>query len=322
MRVRAVVLRLALGVLLVAAGPLTVARLVEPAGGWWIRLEAFAPYAVVPYAGALLLALVVLVVRRRWRSPVAAVAVLAAAGLVLHGWWSAPLVTGANPPPAAGAETLTVMTANIAQGDGDPYELVRLASQERVDLLVVEEITAADLAGMRRAGLDDLLPHHVGDPRSGGHATMVFARAELGPAERTDTWHDGWVVPVGDLLVVATHPQAPTEPDLWRSDHAALLDVVRTRHPDLVLGDLNATVDHAPMRALADAGLRDAAELANTGWAPTWPTSDRWWGLLPGPPLVAIDHVLVGRRLAVVAVRTAELPGSDHRAVVAEVARK
>ena len=125
-----------------------------------------------------------------------------------------------------------------------------------------------------------------------------------------------------DLVVVATHPQAPTEPDLWRSDHAALLALVRQRHPDLVLGDLNATVDHAPMRALVDAGLRDAAELANTGWQPTWPFGDRWRLAVALPPLVAIDHVLVGPRLAVVEVHTADLPGSDHRAVVATVARK
>ena len=40
---------------------------------------------------------------------------------------------------------------------------------------------------------------------------------------------------------------------------------------DLVVGDLNATPDHAPIRELADAGWRDAAELANEGWLPTWP---------------------------------------------------
>ncbi|HYF74233.1 MAG TPA: endonuclease/exonuclease/phosphatase family protein, partial [Nocardioides sp.] len=230
--------------------------------------------------------------------------------------------TGAHPPPADGAATLRVMTANIAQGDGDPFELVRVASEERLDLLVVEEINAAALADMDRAGLGDLLPHRVGEPRSDGHATMVFARTELGPAVRTDTWHDGWVVPMGDLVVVATHPQAPTEPDIWRADHAALLDAVREHDPDLVLGDLNATADHAPMRVLADAGLRGAGELANEGWQPTWPASGRWSFVVGLPPLAQIDHVLVGPRLAAVSQHTVDLPGSDHRAVVAEVALK
>ncbi|MDI6910240.1 endonuclease/exonuclease/phosphatase family protein [Nocardioides sp.] len=327
MRARAVVFWVASAVLLVPAALLTLARTVEPPAAWWIQLEAFTPFGTVLYAGALLVAAGRLLVRRRWRTPASAalglVSVAAVAGLVLHCWWLAPLVTGVNPPPAPGAERLTVMTANIAQGDGDPFELVRLASEAGVRLLVVEEITPADLADMERAGLSDLLPYRTGEPRSGGHGTMVFAATELGRAERTATWHDGWVVSMGDLVVVATHPQAPTEPELWRSDHAALLDTVRQHDPDLVLGDFNATDDHAPMRALADAGLRDAAELADEGWQPTWPAGGRWRVLgLVVPPLTRIDHVLVGPRLAAVSVHTAVLPGSDHRAVIAVVARR
>ncbi|WP_296607138.1 endonuclease/exonuclease/phosphatase family protein [Nocardioides sp.] len=322
MRVRAVVVGLVLAALLLPAALLTTARVLEPASGFWIQAEAFTPLAIVLYAAALAVALVRVVAGRRWRSATSLVTVAALAGLVVHGWWFAPMLTGANPPPAPDAVPLTVMTANLAQDDGDPYELVRAASEERVDLLVVEEITAAGLADMDRAGLSDLLPHRVGEPREGGHGTMVFARAELGSSEPLDTWHEGWVVSMDDLVVVATHPQAPTEPDLWRSDHATLLDVVRERRPDLVLGDLNATNDHRPVRALVDAGLRDAAELANAGWQPTWPFGDRWRLVFALPPLVAIDHVLVGPRLAVEEVHTVHLPGSDHRAVVATVARK
>ena len=65
---------------------------------------------------------------------------------------------------------------------------------------------------------------------------------------------------------------------------------------DLVVGDLNATPDHAPMRAWRDAGYRDSLELVNAGWSPTWPSN----GITPAPgvhppTLIQIDHVLVGR---------------------------
>ena len=40
------------------------------------------------------------------------------------------------------------------------------------------------------------------------------------------------------------------------------------------------------------------------------------------PSLVQIDHVLVGPRMAAIDVHTVDLPGSDHRAVVATVARR
>lgn len=311
----------AVAVLLLPALALTFARVVEPHVSFWLLVEGFTPLAIVPYVAAvLLLGVRLLLVRRWWTWLLGGVAL---AGLVLHCWWFAPQVTGANPPPAEGAERLVVMTANIAQEDGDAIELVRIAGEEHVDLLVVEEISAADLADMERSGIADLLPYRVGHPQADAHGTMVFSRTELGPAERTDTWHDGWIVPVDDLVVVATHPQAPTQPDIWSDDHAALLAAVRDHAADLVLGDLNATADHAPLRALADAGYRDVGELANEGWQPTWPASDRW-AVLPGIafPLAQIDHVLVGPRLAAVDQHTVAIPGSDHRAVVAVVARK
>ncbi|WP_028636258.1 endonuclease/exonuclease/phosphatase family protein [Nocardioides sp. URHA0032] len=321
MPVRRLVLGVVVALLLGPALVLTVDRLVEPHASFWLLLEGFAPLAIILYGGAaLVLGVRLLFVRTRATWAAAAVAL---AGLVLHCWWFAPQVTGANPPPAAGAEPLVVMNANIAQDDGDPIELVRMAGEEDVDLLVVEEITAADLADLDRSGIADLLPYRVGEPGTESDGTMVFSRTEPGPAERLDTWHDGWIFSLGDLTVIATHPQAPTLPDVWADDHAALLDAVRGQRPDLVVGDLNATADHGPMRALADAGYRDVGELANEGWQPTWPANDRFT-LVPwlGHPMAQIDHVLVGPRMAAIRMHTDPIPGSDHRAVVAEVARR
>lgn len=323
MRARVLVFWAVVLVVLLPAAALTFGRLVEPDGGFWIRLAAFTPLAIVLYAAAVLLLGLCLVVRRRWRSVTGALAGAALAGLVLHLWWFAPQLTGANPPAAEGAEPLVVMTANVSAGRGDPIEVVRLASADAVDLLVVQEITEADLADMERAGLADLLPYRVGAPGTGGDEVMVFARTELGEGVELDLPRGGWVVPWGDLTVVAVHPWAPTEPDLWRADLASVRAAVVEHDADLVVGDLNATADHAPMRALADDGYRDVGELANQGWQPTWPSSGAWDVLgVPVPALAQIDHVLVGERLAAIGMRTREIPGSDHRAVVAEVASK
>ncbi len=246
---------------------------------------------------------------------------MALAGLVAHCWWFAPQVTGSHPGPAAGAEPLVVMTANVAGDETAAEDVVRHAAAEQVDLLVVEEITAADLAAMERSGVAELLPYRIGRPRHDSDGVMVFSRTRLGPPVRTDTWHDGWVFTRGGLTVIATHPQAPTVPELWRDDHAALLAAVRDHGPDLVAGDFNATEDHAPMRSLADAGLRDAGELTNDGWQPTWPSSGIVSLLgIPVPSVAQIDHVLVGPRLAALGMHRLEITGTDHRAVVAEVA--
>ncbi|GAB2460548.1 endonuclease/exonuclease/phosphatase family protein [Nocardioides hungaricus] len=327
MRARVLVFWAVVVVLLVPAAALTFARVVEPDAGFWIRLEAFTPLALVLYAAAAVLLGVRLLVRRRWRSAASRAAtgvlVLALAGLGLHAWWFSPQVTGANPPAAEGAEPIVVMTANISSGAGDPVEVVRTASEDGVDLLVVQEITEADLADMERAGLADLLPYRVGEPAYGGDGTMVFSRTELGKGVPLGTLRGGWVVSMGDLTVVAVHAWAPTEPDAWRDDLATVRAAVAENDPDLVVGDFNATADHAPMRALADDGYRDVGELANQGWQPTWPASGRVSLLgVPIPSLAQIDHVLVGPRLAAIGMRIREIPGSDHRAVLAEVARK
>jgi endonuclease/exonuclease/phosphatase (EEP) superfamily protein YafD len=322
-RARAVVFWLAVSVLLVPAAALTFDRVVEPDRGFWIQLEAFTPFGIVLYGAALLAVLVRLLVRHRWHSVGSVVAVVAATGLVVHCWWFAPQLTGSSPPPAAEATTLTVMSANLSEGGADGVEVVQRASDERVDLLVLEEVTAAVLADMDRAGLGELFPYRVGRPNTGADGTMVFSRQELGAAERVPTLHDGWVVTVGELTVLAVHPSAPTVPDAWRDDLATVVATAARVHPDLVVGDFNATADHPPMRALADLGYRDVGELANQGWQPSWPSSGARDVLgVPVPSLVQIDHVLVGTRMAAVSMRTALIPDSDHRAVIAEVAAK
>jgi endonuclease/exonuclease/phosphatase (EEP) superfamily protein YafD len=322
-RTRVLVLWVAVALLLVPAAAITFARAVEPHVGFWIRVEAFTPLGIVLYAAALIVLAVRLLVHRRVRSPAAVLAVVAAAGLVVHGWWFAPQVTGANPPPATGADPLVVMSANIAQGTADGIDLVGLADARGVDLLVVQEIAPADLADMERAGLTDLLPYRAGEPGTNGNGTMLFARTELGTAEPLGTGHDGWVVDLGDLTVLGVHPWAPTDVDVWRADLAVVHQAAVDHDADLVVGDFNATADHEPMRSLADAGYRDVGELANEGWQPTWPSGGAVEVLgVPVPSLVQIDHVLVGPRLAGLTMDTLALSDSDHRVVVAEVARK
>ena len=114
---------------------------------------------------------------------------------------------------------------------------------------------------------------------------------------------------------------APVDPAGWRADHAAILKQAEDDHADLIVGDLNATADHEPMRQLDDAGYRDAGEVSNVGWQPTWPANHV--GVFPLlPPLVRIDHVLIGDRLASLGTRTVDVDGTDHLALLATVARR
>lgn len=313
-------------VLVAAASVLTISRLLEPSGAQWIQAEAFTPYALVVYAVLLIVALVALIRARHRVSRILTCggALVAAAGLGAHVAWFSPQVTGAVSPPADGSPVLVVMTVNEYAGAADELSLLEAAAETSTDVLVVQEITPSSLQRLIDAGIRDVFPHRVGDPIDGVFGTMVFSGEPLGDVTDLPTEMASFAVPVrwggGELELVAAHPAPPTDVEQWHEEHRVLGEWVRENEPDLVAGDFNATADHQPMRALGAAGYRSVTELANEGWQPTWPSNHRAFGFLPVPPLVQIDHVLAGPQMAAEGSRTIRIEGSDHRAVVAEIA--
>ena len=311
---------LLLVLLLVPGVVLTLVRLLDPWGDLWVKLEAFTPFGIVAYGAALVVVLIRFAVVRTWGAGLASAAV--AAGVALHVGWFAPMVWGSNPPPREGAEPLRVMVSNLYAGRTDGLDVVQAATMEDVDVLVATEVTPEALARMERAGLDTLFGHRAGRPAPGVKGTMVFANVRLGTPSRLGTTWGSWRVPVGEHTLFAVHPHDPTDIAKWRRDHYLIRAAASDEQPDLIAGDFNATPDHPPMRALADTGYRSAAELANEGWQPTWPAAGASVLGISLPNAVDIDHVLVGPAFAAIGTHTLEIPESDHRALVAELAVK
>jgi endonuclease/exonuclease/phosphatase (EEP) superfamily protein YafD len=80
-----------------------------------------------------------------------------------------------------------------------------------------------------------------------------------------------------------------------------------------VAGDFNASQDHAAFRRILDAGVRDAARLAGSSRAPSWPARTT-------PAFGAqIDHVLVSEDFSARDARFLDLPGTDHRALLVDL---
>jgi len=310
---------------LVPALSLTVIRPTDTTIGSVVRWQAFAPMAIPMFAVVLLAVLAGWLLERsvRW-VPRLVVSLLAVLGLGLQLWWYAPQVVGAAPDPAPGAPTLIVMNSNIYANHGDPEQLAAEAERAHVDVLVVEEVTEWAVSRMDAAGLADLLPYRIGTFGDGASGTMVFSDQPLGEPQRLDTQFECWLVDVGDLTLLAVHPVAPvtpTSPEQWREEHGVILEAAEAADADLIVGDLNASADHAVLRDLTDAGYRDAAELDNDGWLPTWPANHA--GIIPWlPAVVRLDHVLVGSDLTATDTRTVDIDGTDHLAVVATVARR
>ena len=122
------------------------------------------------------------------------------------------------------------------------------------------------------------MPFHAGEPVFGVAGAMLYSRTPITQVRTIGTQFVSFTavteVDGEEVTVVVTHPESPMgDGHGWRSDHDALRAAVAHEQPDLLLGDLNATVDHARFRDLLETGLRDAAEVANSGWQPTWPSA-------------------------------------------------
>jgi endonuclease/exonuclease/phosphatase (EEP) superfamily protein YafD len=284
---------------------------------------AFVPFALFGYAGAVVGCWLL----RRLRDEggdarIATVAlVVALAGLVLHTALLVPSYAGSH---ASGKPDLVVMTSNLRLGQADMGTVGRVALAQRVDVLVLEEVTAGEAASMQ--GLHGRFRYSAGLPATGAFGTMVFSRYPLSAVERLPVSKGTWQMRVAapkPFWLVAVHTAQPlTSAPTWRADHAALDAAVHDlRAPVVLAGDFNATLDHRPMRRLLDQGFSDAARQANSGWQPTWPGAGDADGALPfGLRLMTLDHVMTTSQFSAISTTTYSIPRSDHRALVARLA--
>jgi endonuclease/exonuclease/phosphatase (EEP) superfamily protein YafD len=269
---------------------------------------ALAPYGV-PFGG--LLGVAALVLGQRWTGGIVlATTALLAAQMVRR-------VTRSSQPDVSG-RPLRVLAANLYLGRGDVKTVVELVREYQVDVLNLLELTPEAVEEFGRAGLFDVLPYPVLQPAGGGVGSGVVCRyplSELSLAGPSRLAQPSVQVDLGGIAVqvVAAHPVPPTvSAAVWRAETAGLPRPAATGPVRVLAGDFNATLDHAVFRRLLRAGYVDAGQQCGAGLVPTWPG-------LAFPPLVTLDHVVVDARATVIAYRTFNLPGSDHRCVYAEL---
>jgi endonuclease/exonuclease/phosphatase (EEP) superfamily protein YafD len=272
--------------------------------------------AVTPYAlGGLVLLLLLHAALRRW------VLTAVTAGLVaLNAAWLAPLYVADEPGRGM---PLVVLQANLYFGQADAEHLVALVRQNAVDVLAVQELDDAAVARLRAAGLERELPFSVLLPFRAADGSGMWSRYPVQPLEPFPTRFrsPGGLVqtPAGTVEVRVLHP-IPATPAFGGEAYRRDFDTIRTRvealddsRPRLLVGDFNASVDHLALRRLMGDRYRDAAEIAGAGLQRTWGTR------VGGRALFHLDHVLVNRHLDVRGTAVLDLPGSDHRAVLAVV---
>jgi endonuclease/exonuclease/phosphatase (EEP) superfamily protein YafD len=310
--IRALMLLL-FGVAVVIAAVTIAAR----AFGWQVG-PLFYMVAATPYAGLAMAITVIAGLALRAK----ALALIAAILAIVVGFWWLPVFL---PSPATSTQGLHVMTINLLYGRASAKAVVAAVLANDVDVLSVQELTAASEQRLRRAGLDDALAYNyvraTADKNSAA-GTGIWSRYPLTDEDRSNAGvftnlAATVAVPGGPVTMFAVHPIPASPTDGLRSQESlkATREFLASRTgPAVAAGDFNATVDNAPMRQLESDGWTDSATAARAGFVRTWPVLG-----YPIGPLVAIDHVLTRNLPAATAVEIVEISRSDHKAVVATV---
>jgi endonuclease/exonuclease/phosphatase (EEP) superfamily protein YafD len=311
----------ALGVAVWAAGGLVLAMTLVRA----VPYDGVTPLAqvvgvtpwVVPLA--LLVAVAALLLRRR------VLAGLCAVALAAQAMWVAPFFV---PSPSAdgieaGAEgTLRVLTVNAYFGQADAAAVVEMLHDQDADVLAVVELTADFHDRLEAAGIEDVMPHHVdakvgtGSPGSG-----LWSRTALTDPDTTE-WST-FAMPSATIYVdgapvrvTGVHPVPPL-PEITGVWHEELAELARRAHdeplPQVLLGDFNATHDHASFRAVLGDRFHDATRSAGRGLNLSWPVGERV------PTFLDLDHVVVDEGMRIDDLASLAVPGSDHRALAVTV---
>jgi endonuclease/exonuclease/phosphatase (EEP) superfamily protein YafD len=293
-----------------AAARLTGADRFRPLERAAVPLMSLTPHAAAA-AG-----LAALVLRRKGPSLTAGAAAVAMAAVV------APRAIPRRQPPAEGPE-LRVLTLNLLAGGAAAPGLVGLVRSTAADVVFLQELTDEAVMKLKRAGLNELLPNEMLDVEGYRYrGSGIYARYPLSdgltigpsyasqPTARLD-------LPSGQSVqLVCVHPHPPFPPwswaaaPRWRGELAALPPPGDP--PVILVGDYNATPDHAQFRRLLRLGYVDAASQVGNGLVPTWGPEPRG-----RPALFTVDHVLVDPRCAVLDTSVHVVPGSDHRALYA-----
>ena len=230
--------------------------------------------------------------------------------------------------PATTGPVLRVLTVNLLFGRAAWPAVVDLVARTDADVLFLQELSDDAVTRLKQAGLRDLLPSGIDDVRQYRYrGSAIYARYPLRdglaiessfasqPTARLD-------LPGGpSVQLVCVHPHPPYPPwsaiavPRWRGELAVLPPPGTPADPPVILaGDYNATHDHAQFRRLLRLGYVDAASQVGRGLVPTWGPMVRG-----GPALLTFDHVLVDPRCAVLSTAAYPVPGSDHRALYAEL---
>lgn len=280
----------------------------------FVDIVAFRPHAsAAALAGAALLA-----TRPRSRPAAALLGAVALAG--------AGAVVGRairRPAPSPSSDDLTILSFNVLNGRADAGQLAALIARAAPGFVVLPE-AGSDFRD-KLMPLVETLGYRswvsTAPTTKDGPSVTLLAAASAGDVQvRSGSGMrlrhleaTGGILGRRSLFAVhTTAPMGPRRAEWWHRDLAVIAEFCHGPVAPIVVGDFNATLDHAPLRA-AVGRLGSAAAGTGKGLVGTYPASlPRWRG-------IQIDHVFVPAGTVTTGFEVVDVEGSDHRAVLARL---
>lgn len=294
-------------------------------------IVAFVPWMAVLSAAILLISLIS---RRRLLSVISALCLVMQ--LVWHVGFLYPRVSLSSAArTAVTAATVSVddryarlMTLNTRNGQADAAQIVQTVREQHVEVLALQELNSSMISRLNEAGIRELLPYSVvastsssdnggvnglwsAAPMSERTGDLIPIEASSIPAASID--FDGTVIRFGSV-----HPFSPrpSNQGLWDRGLGSISQLREDDHTFVLMGDFNATWDHASFRYLLGGRFVDAGENAGEWFHMTYPANKRLFGWIPVPAAVEIDHIVHDRSVVVGDLDAVTVSGSDHKALL------
>ena len=299
--------RLVLLLAMCAAGGFTLVPHFSDISSTADLLTQFLLQATAATAAATLVALLL----RRWMVAVAlALCVIAQTSFIAPTW----------PPKqaVAGMPSVRLVFANLWADNIRRAGAVETLRRFDADVLVLAEV----LDGWEEdlEPLADLYPHRADCFQLSGCDVIVLSRLPVvGTLTSQDRWHRSRLVvaelesSLGRFSLLATHMARPLPVGQvhHQGEHAAMIaEVAGSRSgPTILVGDFNAVPWGRVVRRIEE-GTDLRADRSIDG---TWPSAFPWPFRLP------IDHVLSNPYMRILSRDIADIPGSDHKALVIEL---
>jgi endonuclease/exonuclease/phosphatase (EEP) superfamily protein YafD len=237
-------------------------------------------------------------------------------------WAYLPLPWRTSPPAEAAAAAavahVKLLSANLWFHATDATRLLKLVEDESPDVVVLVEFTGSWYRAVEPLRAE--YPYRLEDPSERADGIALYSRFPLENAKTFELSRPAIEArvqaPAGTFTLYGLHLRSPTS--RWyaylrgREYDALATRIAQTRGPLVVTGDFN-TSPFSPYFTewLAKTGLNDAR--LGRGYVATWPTFLPFLG-------IPIDHCLVSDDIRVADFRRLAPFGSDHMAIVTELA--